>query len=87
MPITPPRRLIRGILVTAAGQRFINEDAYYGRIGQECLFRHDGRMFLVVDTAIYERNLAAWEQDFVTMTKGATARTSRAAATAKPAKP
>ncbi len=61
VPITPPRRLIRGILVTAASQRFINEDAYYGRVGQEALFRHDGRMFLVVDTAIYERNLAGFE--------------------------
>ena len=65
VPITPPRRLVRGILVTAAGQRFINEDAYYGRIGQEGLFRHGGRMFLIVDTAIYERNLAGFEAHYV----------------------
>ena len=65
VPITPPRRLIRGLLVTAAGQRFINEDAYYGRVGQEGLFRHGGRMFLIVDTAIYERNLAGFEAHFV----------------------
>ncbi len=65
VPITPPRRLIRGILVTPAGQRFINEDAYYGRVGQEGLFRHGGRMFLIVDTAIYERNLAGFEATFV----------------------
>ncbi|MCC6849019.1 MAG: FAD-dependent oxidoreductase [Deltaproteobacteria bacterium] len=65
VPITPPRRLIRGILVTPAGQRFINEDAYYGRVGQEGLFRHGGRMFLIVDTAIYERNLAGFEPSFV----------------------
>ncbi len=65
IPITPPRRLIRGILVTAAGQRFINEDAYYGRVGQEGLFRHGGRMFLIVDTAIYERNLAGFEAHYV----------------------
>ncbi len=65
VPITPPRRLIRGILVTTAGQRFINEDAYYGRVGQEGLFRHGGRMFLIVDTAIYERNLAGFEAHFV----------------------
>ncbi len=65
VPITPPRRLIRGILVTAAGQRFINEDAYYGRVGQEGLFRHGGRMFLIVDTAIYERNLAGFEAHYV----------------------
>ncbi|MCC6765020.1 MAG: FAD-dependent oxidoreductase [Deltaproteobacteria bacterium] len=65
VPITPPRRLVRGILVTSAGQRFINEDAYYGRIGQEGLFRQDGRMFLIVDTAIYERNSAGFEATFV----------------------
>ena len=58
VPLTPPRRLMRGIIVNRCGQRFINEDTYYGRIGQECLFRQDGRMFLIVDTAIYERNLA-----------------------------
>src|SRR3954464_13799890 len=40
-----------------------------------------------VVTSIYERNLAAWEQDFVTMTKGASARTGRAAPMAKPEKP
>jgi 3-oxo-5alpha-steroid 4-dehydrogenase len=68
VPLTPPRRLVRGILVTAAGQRFINEDAYYGRIGQEGLFRQDGRMFLIVDTAIYERNLAGFEATHVEAT-------------------
>ena len=56
---------MRGILVTAEGQRFINEDTYYGRVGQECLFRHGGRMFLIVDTAIYERNLAQFEATYV----------------------
>ena len=58
VPLTPPRRLMRGIIVNRRGQRFINEDTYYGRVGQECLFRQDGQMFLIVDTAIYERNLA-----------------------------
>jgi 3-oxo-5alpha-steroid 4-dehydrogenase len=65
VPITPPRRLVRGILVTPAGQRFINEDAYYGRVGQEALFRHGGRMFLILDTATYERNLAGFEAHYV----------------------
>jgi 3-oxo-5alpha-steroid 4-dehydrogenase len=65
IPITPPRRLVRGILVTAAGQRFINEDAYYGRVGQEGLFRHDGRMFFIHDTATYERSLAGFEATYV----------------------
>jgi succinate dehydrogenase/fumarate reductase flavoprotein subunit len=65
VPLTPPRRLMRGILVTKEGQRFINEDAYYGRIGQECLFRHDGRMYLILDNAVYERNLAGFEATHV----------------------
>ena len=65
VPLTPPRRLMRGILVTQEGQRFINEDAYYGRVGQECLFRHDGRMYLIVDNAVYERNLAGFEATHV----------------------
>jgi 3-oxo-5alpha-steroid 4-dehydrogenase len=68
VPITPPRRLVRGILVTAQGQRFINEDAYYGRVGQEGVFRHGGRMFLIADTAIYERNLAGFEVTHVEAT-------------------
>ena len=65
VPLTPPRRLVRGILVTSQGQRFINEDAYYGRVGQECLFRHDGRMYLIVDSAVYERNLVGFEATYV----------------------
>ncbi len=65
VPLTPPRRLMRGILVTQQGQRFINEDAYYGRVAQECLFRHDGRMYLIVDDAVYERNLAGFEPTHV----------------------
>ena len=65
VPLTPPRRLMRGILVTRHGQRFINEDSYYGHVGQHCLFRHDGRMFLIVDHAVYERNLAGFEPTHV----------------------
>jgi len=65
LPITPPRRLVRGIVVNRHGQRFINEDTYYGRVGQESLLRHDGRVFLVVDNDVYERNAMGWEADFV----------------------
>jgi succinate dehydrogenase/fumarate reductase flavoprotein subunit len=65
VPLTPPKRLMRGIIVNRVGQRFINEDAYYGRIGQEALFRQDGRMHLIVDTAIYERNLAGMKAKWV----------------------
>ncbi len=65
VPLTPPRRLMRGILVTRHGQRFINEDSYYGHVGQQCLFRHEGRMHLIVDHAVYERNLAGFEPTHV----------------------
>ncbi len=64
-PLTPPRRLMRGILVNGHGQRFINEDTYYGRVAQECVFRQDGQMFLVVDTAIYEPNIYGIQAAFV----------------------
>lgn len=65
IPLVPPRRLMRGILVNRYGQRFINEDAYPGRIGQESLFRQDGEMHLIADTAIYERNIVGMEPSHV----------------------
>jgi 3-oxo-5alpha-steroid 4-dehydrogenase len=65
LPLTPPRRLMRGIVVNRFGQRFINEDTYYGRVGQEALFRHDGQVWLIVDTAVYERNAIGFEATHV----------------------
>jgi len=53
MPVTQPWSLKSGILVNAHGQRFINEDAYYGRLGDSALLRHDGRCWLIVDDEIY----------------------------------
>jgi succinate dehydrogenase/fumarate reductase flavoprotein subunit len=55
LPVTQPWGLKRGLLVNAQGQRFINEDAYYGRLGEWALFHHGGRAWLVVDDAIFER--------------------------------
>lgn len=65
LPLTPPRGLVRGLMVNRQGQRFINEDTYYGRVGQEALLRHDGEVYLVVDSAIYERNAVGFEATFV----------------------
>lgn len=64
LPVTQPWGLRRGILVNAQGQRFVNEDAYYGRLGELALFSHGGRAWLIVDDAIFEqpeypRNVAA----------------------------
>ncbi len=55
LPATQPWGLKRGLLVNAQGQRFINEDAYYGRLGEWALFHHGGRAWLVVDDAIFEK--------------------------------
>jgi len=55
LPVTEPWGLKRGVLVNGLGQRFINEDAYYGRLGEYALFRHDGRAWLIVDDACFEQ--------------------------------
>ena len=55
LPATEPWGLKRGVLVNARGQRFVNEDAYYGRLGEQALFHQDGRAWLVVDDACFEQ--------------------------------
>jgi succinate dehydrogenase/fumarate reductase flavoprotein subunit len=55
LPVTQPWGLKRGILVNAQGQRFINEDAYYGRLGEAALFHQNGRVYLVVDDEVFEQ--------------------------------
>jgi len=55
LPITQPWGLKRGVLVNTLGQRFINEDTYYGRLGAAALLHNDGRAFLVVDHGIFEK--------------------------------
>jgi len=61
LPYYPPEGLKRGILVNARGERFVNEDAYYGLVGEHALLRQDGRVFLVVDDAVHERPMAGME--------------------------
>jgi len=55
LPVTQPWGLKRGILVNAQGQRFINEDSYYGRLGEAALFHQAGRAWLVVDDEVFEQ--------------------------------
>jgi 3-oxo-5alpha-steroid 4-dehydrogenase len=57
LPLGPPHRLARGILVNRHGERFINEDAYTGRIGLDALLQHDGFVYMITDDVIHERNL------------------------------
>jgi 3-oxo-5alpha-steroid 4-dehydrogenase len=55
LPVTQPWGLKRGVLVNGQGQRFVNEDAYYGRLGEAALFHQNGRAFLIVDDEVYEK--------------------------------
>ncbi|EOM74985.1 FAD-dependent oxidoreductase [Rhodococcus rhodnii] len=54
-----PQLLVRGILVDGSGQRFIAEDTYPGRIGQETLLRRGNTAFLVIDQRGYDDGMAA----------------------------
>jgi succinate dehydrogenase/fumarate reductase flavoprotein subunit len=54
LPVTQPWGLKRGVLVNAQGQRFINEDAYYGRLGEAALLHQGGRAWLIVDDEVFE---------------------------------
>jgi 3-oxo-5alpha-steroid 4-dehydrogenase len=56
LPLGPPHRLARGILVNRQGERFINEDAYTGRIGFHALHDHDGFVHMITDDVIHEPN-------------------------------
>jgi len=57
LPLGPPHRLARGILINRDGERFINEDAYTGRIGLHALRDQGGFIYMITDDAIHEPNL------------------------------
>jgi len=54
-PFFPPESLVKGIFVNELGQRFINEDAYHGRVTHYMLRQPNGRVWLLVDEEIFER--------------------------------
>jgi 3-oxo-5alpha-steroid 4-dehydrogenase len=70
LPIIPPRRLIEGVIVDGAGQRFINEDTYMGRVGQAALYGRAATCFLVIDEVGYEPNWMGLEASWVCETVG-----------------
>jgi 3-oxo-5alpha-steroid 4-dehydrogenase len=49
-----PELYLAGILVNDAGQRFINEDTYFGRVGQAVMFRQGGRAVAIIDDGVNE---------------------------------
>jgi 3-oxo-5alpha-steroid 4-dehydrogenase len=52
LALHPPEEIIRGILVDPRGQRFVNEDAYLGRVGEYARWRADGDVVLILDASI-----------------------------------
>jgi succinate dehydrogenase/fumarate reductase flavoprotein subunit len=53
LPIFPPVKLKQGLYVNRIGQRFLNEDAYFGRAGEFALLHQDGHVYLIVDDACF----------------------------------
>ncbi|CAB1367650.1 FAD-dependent oxidoreductase [Denitratisoma oestradiolicum] len=54
-PFYPPESLVKGIFVNELGQRFINEDAYHGRVTHYMLRQPNDRCWLLVDSTMFER--------------------------------
>ncbi|WP_341643785.1 FAD-dependent oxidoreductase [Thauera sp. SDU_THAU2] len=55
IPFFPPESLVKGIFVNARGERFINEDAYHGRVGHYVLRQPEGKAWLLVDNETFGR--------------------------------
>jgi 3-oxo-5alpha-steroid 4-dehydrogenase len=56
LPLGPPHRLARCLLVNRAGRRFVNEDTYTGRIGHRALVEQDGDVTMIVSEEVFEVN-------------------------------
>lgn len=52
-PVLAPPELMRGILVNARGQRFVDESSNHKRLGENSVLHQSGSMFLLVDSHTY----------------------------------
>ena len=57
IPFSKPRSLVRGIMVNARGERFINEDVYQAVHGDVALHRQEGVSYLIHDADSYSEPL------------------------------
>jgi 3-oxo-5alpha-steroid 4-dehydrogenase len=48
-PVYPPENTLSGIVVNAAGQRFISEESYHGVLGDAIAYHQQGRAWLITD--------------------------------------
>jgi 3-oxo-5alpha-steroid 4-dehydrogenase len=68
IPFAPPRSIVRGIVVNADGERFLNEDTYAGRLGHAFLTRQDGRVYFVHSDETFAVNIAGYRPRWVAET-------------------
>ena len=52
-PWTIPAEHAHGVFVNTAGQRFINEDCYHGRVSRTAVDQPGGKVYLLLDSAHY----------------------------------
>jgi 3-oxo-5alpha-steroid 4-dehydrogenase len=55
VPFSRNRRFVKGVLVNEQGQRFCNEDLYQSLLGEIGMWRQRGRIWLVLDDALFEK--------------------------------
>ncbi|KAL4805860.1 hypothetical protein BDV18DRAFT_140015 [Aspergillus unguis] len=61
--IYPPTAFIEGVVVALNGKRFINEDVYGALLSEKMIMEHNGKAFLILDSAQWEKaNEQAFEQ-------------------------
>jgi 3-oxo-5alpha-steroid 4-dehydrogenase len=65
LPFNAPRSLVHGIIVNRYGQRFVNEDTYMGRVGQNSLVHQGGEAYLIVDEEHYAPNWLGYTATWV----------------------
>lgn len=56
-PWTIPAEHAHGVFVNVAGQRFINEDCYHGRVSRHALDQPGGKVYLLLDCADFSQPL------------------------------
>jgi succinate dehydrogenase/fumarate reductase flavoprotein subunit len=56
-PWTIPADQAHGVFVNVAGQRFINEDCYHGRVSRCAVDQPGGKVYLLLDSAHFEQPL------------------------------
>ncbi|MCP5395233.1 MAG: FAD-dependent oxidoreductase [Sphingomonadaceae bacterium] len=56
-PWTMPEPQAQGVFVNVAGQRFINEDCYHGRVSRCAVDQPGGKVYLLLDSAHFDQPL------------------------------